>query len=202
LFDGTHGEGWYRFVGVGSALRSFDRSSSEEVMPETVPSSLDGTGLRVGIVVSTWYGDVTERLLAAALTTARNAGTADEDILVVEVPGAFELPQAASWLAREQGVDAIAALGCVVRGETPHFDYVCRTCCDGLMQVSLTMGVPVGLGVLTVENKAQADARSNESVGDGAAGVKGGNKGIEAMDAALRMAATSRALKARRNPKS
>jgi 6,7-dimethyl-8-ribityllumazine synthase len=86
-------------------------------------------------------------------------------------------------------VDAIVALGCVVRGETPHFEHVTRCACDGLERVALDSGVPVGLGVITADTQAQAEARS------GAAGGKGGNKGAEAADAALRMAATRRALR-------
>lgn len=162
-------------------------------MPNIDSTLPEGPDLRVGIVVSTWYPEITGRLRDAALETARAAGVDDEKLYVVEVPGAFELPQAAGWLARSDDVDAIAALGCVVRGETPHFDFVARACCDGLMQVALETGIPVGLGVITADTLGEAEARSGEATG------KGGNKGIEAMDAALRMAATYRALEARRH---
>lgn len=161
-------------------------------MAETVPTQLDAQDLRLGLVVAQWYPEVTGRLCEAAIETARKAGVADDDILIVEVPGCYELPQGAAWLARSEDVDAIAALGCVLRGETPHFDHVARACCDGLLQVGLETGIPVGLGVITADTSEQAEARS------GAATGKGGNKGTEATDAALRMAATYRALEARR----
>jgi 6,7-dimethyl-8-ribityllumazine synthase len=111
---------------------------------------------------------------------------------VLEVPGAYELPLAASWLAKDgwrgAPLHAIVALGCVVRGETPHHEHVARGACDGLLRVALETGVPVGLGVITADTLAQAEARS------GAAGGKGGNKGAEAADAALRMATARKAL--------
>ena len=95
-------------------------------------------------------------------------------------------------LVGEDDVDAIVALGCVIRGETPHFDYVCAGASEGLMQVALESGIPVGLGVITADTLAQAQARCGEASG------KGGNKGIESVEAAVRMAATLRALDARR----
>ena len=161
-------------------------------MPETIPSTLDGAGLKVGVLTAQWRPEITTRLEAAALDFLARAGVADEDVLVVAVPGAFELPLAAASLAQNGDVDAIVALGCVIRGETPHFDFVAGCCAEGLLQVGLETGVPVGLGVITAETLAQAEARSGDATG------KGGNKGIEASDAALRMACTLRALEARR----
>ena len=158
---------------------------------DTIESSPQGEGLRIGIVVSLWYRDVTDRLREAAIETARVMGVAPDQLFVVEVPGAYELPQAASWLVRSDRVDAIVALGCIVRGATPHFDHVARACVDGLQQLSLESGIPVGLGVITAETEAQANERSGDAQG------KGGNKGIEAMDAAVRMARTYAALEAR-----
>ncbi|MDJ0976740.1 MAG: 6,7-dimethyl-8-ribityllumazine synthase [Planctomycetota bacterium] len=163
-------------------------------MPTTVESSSDASGLRVTVLVTRWYGEVVGRLRDAAVATLLEGGVADADITVVEVPGAYELPQAAGWVARAADADAIVALGCVIRGETAHFDYVAGACCEGLMQVALETGIPVGLGVITAETQAQADARSGEATG------KGGNKGIEAAEAALQMALTYRALEERRKP--
>lgn len=162
-------------------------------MPERVPSTVDGTNLRVAIVATTWYAELVDRLEAAAVETLGAGGVADDRVLVVKVPGAYELPQAAMWLARTNDVDAIVALGCVIKGETPHFDFVSAACCEGLMQVALETGVPVGLGVITANTRAQAEARASAD----AAG-KGGNKGIEAADAALRMARTYQVLESRR----
>jgi 6,7-dimethyl-8-ribityllumazine synthase len=164
-------------------------------MPETIPSRPDGDGLKIALLVAQWHGDITGRLLRAAQDTLQKAGVRDEDVQVLEVPGAYELPQAAAWLARASDVDAIVALGCVVRGETPHFDYVAGCCADGLMRVALDSGLPVTMGVITADTLAQAEARSG---GDGGVGAKAGNKGIEAADAAVRMAASYRALEARR----
>lgn len=165
-------------------------------MPTVLPSQPDGHGLRVALVAARWYPEVVDRLREGALATLRAAGVRDEDVLVVEVPGCYELPQAAAWLARDgwQGrpLDAIVALGCVVRGQTPHFDHVCRATVDGLARVALDLGVPVGLGVITAEDAAQAEARSAPL--GGGIGHKGGNKGHEAADAAVRMAATRRRL--------
>lgn len=171
-------------------------------MPTVLPSQPDGRGLRVGLVVARWYPEVVDRLRAGALDTLRAAGVRDEDVLVLEVPGSYELAQAAGWLARDgwQGrpLDALVALGCVVRGETPHFDHVCRATVDGLARVALDTGVPVGLGVITAQTPAQAEARSAPP--GGGIGHKGGNKGHEAADAAVRMAHARRQLAGRPAP--
>lgn len=161
-------------------------------MPETIPSQPDGAGLRFAVLTAQWHGEITARLQAAALETLTAAGVAPDDILVVEIPGAYELPQAAAWVAKGAEVDGVIALGCVIRGETPHFDHVAGCCAEGLQQVGLETGIPVTMGVITANTQAQADARSGDGTG------KGGNKGIEATDAALRMAATYRALERRR----
>jgi 6,7-dimethyl-8-ribityllumazine synthase len=158
----------------------------------TIPLKPSGAGLRVAVLVARWYPEITDRLRDAALATMRGAGVAEDDLLVVEVPGAYELPQAAAWVARAGDADAVVALGCVVRGETPHFDLVAQACTEGLQRVGLETGIPVALGVITADTLAQAHARSGASTG------KGGNKGIEAAEAALAMAAAYRALEARR----
>ena len=168
-------------------------------MPETIPSRADGDGLKFVLLVAQWHGEITGRLLAAARATLAGAGVQDDDVLVLEIPGAYELPQAAAWIARTGDADAIVALGCVIRGETPHFEYVAAGCAEGLMRVALDSGIPVTMGVITADTLAQAEARSASSgTTDGEPGTKGGNKGVEAADAALRLAATYKALEARR----
>lgn len=173
-------------------------------MPTTEPSAPDGRGLRFAVLVTRWYPEVLARLSAAAVATLRQHGVASADIHVLEVPGAFELPQAAAWVARDgvaaaggvrAPVHGIVALGCVLRGETPHFDLVVRAAGDGLLRVALDTGVPVGLGVITAETPAQAEARSSAEAAPGTTGnVKRGNKGVEAAEAALRMAVLRRSL--------
>ncbi len=160
--------------------------------PHSIPAPLAGDGLRVAVLTAQWHGEITARLQAAALETLQRAGVDDDDVLVLEVPGAYELPQAAAWVARRGEADAVVALGCVIRGETPHFDFVAGECARGLQQVALETGIPVSMGVITADTLAQAEARSGA-----AAGGKGGNKGIEATDAAVRMAALRRGLEAR-----
>ena len=153
-------------------------------MPE-ITGGLDGAGLRLAVAVSRFNEIVTEPLLAGALATARDRGVADDALDVVRVPGAFELPQAARRLAGRGGYDAIVLLGAVVRGETPHFDYVCSEAARGATLVSQEFDLPVAFGVLTCDTMAQARARSGGSAG---------NKGDEAMRAAIEMANLFRAL--------
>ena len=157
-------------------------------------SSPDGAGLRIAVLVARWYPEVTDRLRDAALATLAAAKVRDDDVVVVEVPGCFELPQAATWVARAGMADGIVVLGCVLRGETPHFEYVAGQCAEGCMRAAQESGIPVAFGVITADTPAQAEARSGATTG----GVsdKGGNKGAEAADAAVRMAATYRRLEA------
>ena len=140
---------------------------------------LDGSGLRLAVVVSRFNEIVTEPLLRGALATARDQGVAEDSLDVVRVPGSFELPQAARRLAGMSRYDAIVCLGAVVRGETPHFDYVCNEAARGITMVAQEFNLPVAFGVLTCDTMAQARARSGGSAG---------NKGDEAMRAALEMA--------------
>ncbi|HLT62563.1 MAG TPA: 6,7-dimethyl-8-ribityllumazine synthase [Microlunatus sp.] len=142
--------------------------------------SVDGSGLRVVVVAAGWHQQVMDGLLAGALTALEESGAAAE---VIRVPGSFELPVAAARAARS-GADAVVALGVVIRGGTPHFDYVCQAATSGLTDVSVSTGVPVGFGVLTCDNEAQALDRA------GLAGSKE-DKGREAAEAAI---ATVRAL--------
>ncbi len=174
-------------------------------MPPTSPPLPSAHGLRFALLRTRWYPGILAGLEQGARATLASFGVAPEQLHVVTVPGAFELPQAASWLAREgwQGrhLDALIALGCVLRGETPHFDLVVRAAGDGLLRVALDTGVPVGLGVITADTLAQAEARSAPPPPSGGreeapgAGAKGGNKGAEAADAAVRMALLRRALR-------
>ncbi len=140
---------------------------------------------RFAIVVSRFNSFVVESLLAGALDTLKRHGAKDEMIHVVRVPGAFEMPLAAQRLAAGKNFDAIIALGAVIRGGTPHFDYVAGECTKGLAQVSLQYGVPVAFGVLTTDTIEQAIER---------AGTKAGNKGAEAALSAIEMVSLLRRL--------
>jgi len=142
---------------------------------------LDGTGKRFGIVVARFNELVTRSLLEGALDVLRRHGTAERDIEVAWVPGAFELPMAADRLAgrRRRPVHGIIALGVILRGETPHFEYVASSTATGLALVGLIHGVPVAFGVITADTLDQAMQR---------AGAKAGHKGREAALAALEMA--------------
>lgn len=137
-----------------------------------------GAGRRFGIVVSRFNGHITARLLEGALQTLRAHGTADDAITVIHVPGAFELPLAAQALARQGNVHAVICLGAVIRGETPHFEYVSSAAATGIGAVARECGLPVTFGVLTADTMEQARAR---------AGGGPGNKGREAALAALEM---------------
>ncbi|MCZ6689186.1 MAG: 6,7-dimethyl-8-ribityllumazine synthase [Planctomycetota bacterium] len=139
----------------------------------------DGKGKRVAIVVSKFNEIVTRRLLEGCEKALREQGVADKDITVAWVPGSFEIPATALLLAESDEHDAIVCLGAVVRGETPHFDYICREVARGVADVSLETSVPVIFGVLTTENTDQALQRS---------GGKVGHKGVDAARAALEMA--------------
>ncbi len=153
-------------------------------MPRTIHGDLRGDGLRVVVLVSMWNRAVTDRLRSGALEVLKSAGVADQDVTVIEVPGAFELPQAAAVVANENAVDAVVALGCLVKGETDHDRIIADACAKGLTDVSLFSKVPVTFGVITANTQAEADARSRAGTGPG----KGGHKGREAAEAAVRLA--------------
>lgn len=148
-------------------------------MPVFHDAKLDATGLRVGIVVSRFNGFIAERLLDGALDALIRHGAADGDITVVRVPGAFEIPLVAQKLASGGTYDAVICLGAVIRGATPHFDYVAAEVSKGVAQVSLKTGVPVAFGVLTTDSIEQAVER---------AGTKAGNKGFDAAMTAIETA--------------
>lgn len=152
---------------------------------------LDPNGRRIGIVCARWNAAVTGRLLHGARETLRERGVADDDVDVAWVPGAFELPLAAKVMAGTGRYDAVIAIGCVIRGDTAHFEYVAGPASDGIMRAQLEVEVPIILAVLTVEDRRQALVRS---VVD--ADVAGDNKGSEAADTAIEMAALLAALRA------
>ncbi len=139
-------------------------------------ADLDASELRLAIVVSRYNLDISKRLLSGAQEVLERQGAVDPE--VVWVPGALELPLAALTLAESGRVDAIIALGCVVNGETAHFQYVAGECAAGLMHVSLDTGVPCAFGVLTTYDRDQALARSGRK----------NNKGAEAAETAIEMA--------------
>jgi 6,7-dimethyl-8-ribityllumazine synthase len=134
----------------------------------TLTGSSDGARRSVAVVVSRFNGEVTNRLLESALSELELAGVARDAVTVVQVPGAFELPLGAMALAKTRRFACIIALGCVIRGETPHFDYVAGEAASGLQLAALETGVPVSFGVLTLESPTQADDR----VGKGAEAVR------------------------------
>ena len=148
-------------------------------MPRTFEGVLDGVGLRFGIVVSRFNDLLTGRLLDGAMDCLARHGVRDEDVVLVKVPGSWELPMVADRLARSGKVDAVVALGVLIRGDTPHFEYIAAETTKGLAQASLGSGIPVSFGVLTTENLEQAIERS---------GTKAGNKGWQAALAAIEMA--------------
>jgi 6,7-dimethyl-8-ribityllumazine synthase len=144
----------------------------------TFSGSPNGARRSVGIAVSRFNGEITSRLLEGALAELDGAGVAAEAIELMPVPGAFELPLAAMALAKSRRYSCVLAIGCVIRGETPHFDFVAAEAASGVQLAGLETGVPVSFGVLTCDTRAQAEAR---------AGGPQGNKGSEAARSALEM---------------
>ena len=147
----------------------------------------DATGLRFGIVVSKFNKLVTSQLLASAVETLKNAGAVHEALEVVQVPGAFEIPLAARALARTGRFDAVLCLGAVIRGETPHFDYISAEASRGIAQLALECDLPVVFGVLTTNTVAQAIERADPSKY---------NRGAEAARTAIEMVTLLRAVRA------
>lgn len=154
-------------------------------MARTIEGRLNAEGSSFGIVVSRYNNLITTQLLEGALDCLRRHGARDEDIAVAYCPGSFEIPQVALQLAQSGSFDAVICLGCVIRGETPHFDYVAAEAIKGVAQVALQTGVPSTFGVLTTENLAQALER---------AGAKAGNKGWDAAQSAIEMVQLGREL--------
>lgn len=151
-----------------------------------IEGHLDAKGLKFAILVTRFNSLITERLLAGALDALNRTGCKDADIEIVKAPGSWELPVVARELASQKRHDAIICLSAVIRGDTPHFDYIASEASKGLAQTSLEFGVPVSFGVLTCETLEQAIDR---------AGAKSGNKGFDAAMSAVEMGNLMRKLR-------
>ncbi len=147
-------------------------------MAKELRGSHEGSGLRFALVVAEFNSFITERLLEGAQRALKAAGVADDDVTIAYVPGSFELPLVAKRLAESGLYDAVLCLGCVIRGQTSHYEHVAYSASQGILQAGLDTAVPVLFGVLTTENVEQARARA----GDGDV-----NKGVETANAALEM---------------
>ncbi|MDD4108229.1 MAG: 6,7-dimethyl-8-ribityllumazine synthase [Prolixibacteraceae bacterium] len=143
--------------------------------PENIPSAAD---MRLGIVIAEWNTEITSALAEGALSTLKKHGASDENILIKYVPGSFELPLGAQFFAEMENVDAVILLGCVIQGETKHFDYICTGVTKGTVDLNLKYNKPFIFGVLTTNTFEQAKDRS---------GGKHGNKGDEAAVSAIKM---------------
>lgn len=154
------------------------KTNLSDYNPETIPS---GAGMKIGIVAAEWNPQITNALREGAYSTLLANHVAETDITVIRVPGSFELPTgAATLLNSNNNYDAVICLGCVIQGETRHFDFICGAVSNGLTNLSLQDGRPVIFGVLTTNNMQQAIDRS---------GGKHGNKGVEAAVTAIKMVA-------------
>lgn len=149
------------------------------MQPKKHRGRVNATGFRFAIVASRWNDLLTSKLVDGAVDALESAGAAESDVEIFMVPGAFELPLAAKKAAESGRFDAVIAIGIVIRGETPHFDYVAGEAAKGISKVSLDTGIPVMFGVVTTDTVEQAMNRS---------GLKAGNKGYEAAMAAVEMA--------------
>ncbi len=158
---------------------------NQKIQPNQTRGELRAAGLRFGIVVSRFNGFITERLLAGALDALERAGAAAKQIEIVRVPGSFEIPVAAKKMGASGHYDAVVAIGCVLRGETSHFEYIASEVARGVQLAQMDTGVPMIFCVLTCDTLEQAIDR---------AGLKSGNKGFEAGLAALEMAHLMRKL--------
>ena len=148
-------------------------------MARTFEGHLDGNGLRIGIVVARFNQPLTGQLLSGAQDALLRHGVREEDIDIAWVPGSFEIPLAAQRIAAEGRYSAVICLGAIIRGETPHFDYIASQVTSGVAHVGITTGVPTIFGILTTDTTDQAWSR---------AGLKGGNKGYDAAVSAIEMA--------------
>ena len=165
-FDGKFRVGFWAFNDPSKSTR------------KAIEGNLNADGMRFGIIVSRWNSFITERLLQGALDCLRRSGTKSADIHIVRVPGSFEIPSAARILAQSGTVDAVITLGCLIRGETAHYEHIATEVTRGIGQSAQETGIPHTYGVLTCENLEQAIDR---------AGLKSGNKGWEAALSAIEM---------------
>ena len=147
-------------------------------MPKVLEGKIDAKGLKFGLVVSRFNDFINDRLLGGALDALTRNGADEKNLSIVKVPGAFEIPLAAKKMANSGMYDAVICLGCVIRGATPHFEYISAEVVKGIAKVSLESGVPVSSGVITADNLEQAIER---------AGTKAGNKGWDAALSAIEM---------------
>lgn len=154
-------------------------------MGQIFEGNLVGTGLKVGIVVGRFNEFITNKLLTGAQDALKRHGVNDEDVDIAWVPGAFEIPLIAQKMAQSRKYDAVITLGTVIRGATPHFDYVCNEAAKGVATTSLKNGIPVAFGILTTDSIEQAIER---------AGTKAGNKGWDAATSAIEMANLCRSI--------
>lgn len=154
-------------------------------MVKTIEGELNASGMKIGIIVSRFNKDVTEKLLEGALDGVKSHGGQDESITVVRVPGAFEISLVAAKMAASGQYDALICLGAVIRGDTPHFEYVCEAVTRGIGEAIREYRLPIGFGVLTTNDRQQAMERS---------GYKDANKGYEAALTAIEMVSVSRKL--------
>jgi 6,7-dimethyl-8-ribityllumazine synthase len=158
---------------------------AEKSQPNQIRGELKASGLRFGIVISRFNSFITDRLLSGALDALERAGADPGQIEVVRVPGSFEIPIAAKKLAESRGPDAVICIGCILRGETAHFEYIANEAARGIQLAQMDTGVPMAFCVLTCDTLEQAIDR---------AGLKSGNKGFEAGLAAIEMANLARRL--------
>ena len=145
-------------------------------MPKNIDGLMNASGLKVAIVATRFNDFIVDRLVGGAMDFLTRHGMNPDDATIIRVPGAYEVPLICKKAAESGKYDGIVAVGCVIRGGTPHFDYVCSECAKGIAQVELASGTPIGFGLLTCDNLEQAIDR---------AGVKAGNKGVEAASAML-----------------
>ena len=171
--------------------RDTAKTTEEKLRRKTRAGKLDATGLRFGIIVSRFNEFITDRLLRSAYDGLLRSGARDKDIEIVRVPGSFEIPSAARTLAETNKYDAIICLGCLLRGDTAHYDVIVNEVTRGIGQSAQETGVPHAFGVLTCENLEQAIDR---------AGLKMGNKGFEAALAAVEMANLKKAIGTQQSP--
>ncbi|MFQ5442032.1 MAG: 6,7-dimethyl-8-ribityllumazine synthase [Thermodesulfobacteriota bacterium] len=155
-------------------------------MPRTFEGDLSAKGLKFAVVVSRFNDFIGNKLLEGALDTLLRSGAGEKDIDVVKVPGAFEMPVAAKRLAGKKEYDAVICVGCIIRGSTPHFDYIASEAAKGIARVALDSDCPVSFGVITADTIEQAIER---------AGTKSGNKGRDATLTAIEMANLLKSLK-------
>lgn len=159
---------------------------NKDLSVQTIDGDFDYSGFSIGIVVSKWNTEITSLLLQGCVNKLKSMGLNEDHIHVVWVPGAFELPLGAKLIAGKEKLDGVVCLGCVIKGDTRHDEYINGAVSNGIMQLSLVSGKPVTFGVLTVENEQQAIDR---------AGGKHGNKGDEAAQTVLAMARLAKELK-------